>query len=414
MPPDSVLTVSRLAALLREVIEDNFLDVRVEGEISNFSTPASGHSYFCLKDENCQIRAVLFRPQARLLRFRPENGMHVVAAGRLSLYPQRGEVQFIVDRLEPQGVGSLQVAFEQLKARLAAEGLFDPARKRPLPSFPRTVGVVTSASGAAIHDILNVLRRRHAGVRILLRPVRVQGEGAAAEIAAAITDLNRHGEADVLIVGRGGGSLEDLWAFNEEAVARAIFASAIPVISAVGHEVDVTIADFVADLRAPTPSAAAEMVIRSRLELESHLDHLVLRLGGRMRGRLGLLRERTEGLARRLRSPAQTVAEWRRRREELERRLCRGMFHIQRGAEGRLALLSGRLDALSPLRTLSRGYAIAFEEKTGAAVRDASRLAPGDRVRLRFARGGALATVEEVLPEEGEGKALDSPPGRRP
>jgi exodeoxyribonuclease VII large subunit len=305
-----ILTVTRLAALLKEVVEENFAQVLVEGEISNFSVPASGHFYFSLKDESAQVRAVMFRSQARLLAFRPENGMQVILSGRVSLYPQRGEVQLVAERLEPLGIGSLQVAFEQLKTRLAGEGLFAEARKRPLPTFPRTVGVVTSATGAAIHDIVNVLRRRGAGLRLLLAPVRVQGDGAAAEIAAAIADHNRLGVADVLIVGRGGGSLEDLWAFNEEVVARAIHASAIPVISAVGHEVDFTIADFVADLRAPTPSAAAELVARSRLELEGHLDHLAQRLAGQMQGRLELLNERVTGLSRRLRSPRQQLQLW--------------------------------------------------------------------------------------------------------
>jgi exodeoxyribonuclease VII large subunit len=392
------LTVSRLCSLMREVLEDNFAQVVVDGEISNFTAASSGHFYFCLKDENAQVRAVLFRAQARALGFRPENGMSVTAIGRISLYTQRGEVQFIAESLQPLGVGNLQIAFEQLKARLAAEGLFDTSRKRPLPAYPKTVGVVTSGSGAAIHDIVNVLRRRQAGIRILLRPVRVQGEGAAAEIAAAIADFNRHGEADVLIVGRGGGSLEDLWSFNEEGVARAIFASAIPVISAVGHEVDVTIADFVADLRAATPSAAAEIVAKGRLELESHLDHLILRLCGRMHDRLGLLRERVAGLERRLRSPQQMVAQWRERESDLERRLLRTMAHLRRERDGRLGALAGRLDALSPLRTLSRGYAIAFSEKSGEAVREASTLNPGDRLRIRFSSGCARATVDEIEP----------------
>jgi exodeoxyribonuclease VII large subunit len=392
------LTVSRLCSLMREVLEDNFAQVVVDGEISNFTAASSGHFYFCLKDENAQVRAVLFRAQARALGFRPENGMSVTAIGRISLYTQRGEVQFIAESLQPLGVGNLQIAFEQLKARLAAEGLFDTSRKRPLPAYPKTVGVVTSGSGAAIHDIVNVLRRRQAGIRILLRPVRVQGEGAAAEIAAAIADFNRHGEADVLIVGRGGGSLEDLWSFNEEGVARAIFASAIPVISAVGHEVDVTIADFVADLRAATPSAAAEIVAKGRLELESHLDHLILRLCGRMHDRLGLLRERVAGLERRLRSPQQMVAQWRERESDLERRLLRTMAHLRRERDGRLGALAGRLDALSPLRTLSRGYAIAFSETSGEAVREASTLNPGDRLRIRFSSGCARATVDEIEP----------------
>jgi exodeoxyribonuclease VII large subunit len=391
-----MLTVSRLAALLKEVVEENFAQVLVEGEISNFSVPASGHFYFSLKDESAQLRAVMFRTQARLLPFRPENGMQVILSGRVSLYPQRGEVQLIAEKLEPRGIGSLQVAFEQLKNKLAGEGLFAEARKRPLPTFPRTVGVVTSATGAAIHDIVNVLRRRGAGLRVVLRPVRVQGDGAAAEIAEAIADHNRLKAADVLIVGRGGGSLEDLWAFNEEVVARAIHASAIPVISAVGHEVDFTIADFVADLRAPTPSAAAELVARSRLELEGHLDHLSQRLAGQMQGRLALLDERLRGFTRRLRSPRQQLLLWQQRHADLVRRLDRSMARRQQETEGRLATLAGRLDLLSPLRTLERGYAIAFAEKTGKAVLDAGTLARGDRLRLRFARGRASATVEET------------------
>jgi exodeoxyribonuclease VII large subunit len=391
-----ILTVTRLAALLKEVVEENFAQVLVEGEISNFSVPASGHFYFSLKDDGAQLRAVMFRSQARLLVFRPENGMRVILSGRVSLYPQRGEVQLVAETIEPRGIGSLQVAFEQLKNKLAGEGLFAEARKRPLPTFPRTIGVVTSATGAAIHDIVNVLRRRGAGLRLLLRPVRVQGDGAAAEIAEAIADHNRLGVADVLIVGRGGGSLEDLWAFNEEVVARAIHASAIPVISAVGHEVDTTIADFVADLRAPTPSAAAELVARSRLELEGHLDHLAQRLAGQMQGRLELLAERARGLTRRLRSPRQQLMLWRQRHADLARRLDRVIARRQQEAAGNLATLSGRLDLLSPLRTLERGYAIIFAEKTGKAVLNADTLAAGDRLQLRFARGRAAATVDEA------------------
>ena len=390
-----ILTVTRLAALLKDVVEENFTQVLVEGEISNFTVPASGHFYFSFKDEGAQMRAVMFRSQARLLAFRPENGMRVILSGRVSLYAQRGEVQLVVDTVEPRGVGCLQVAYEQLKKMLAAEGLFATERKRPLPVFPRTVGVVTSATGAAIHDIINVLRRRGAGVRLLLRPVRVQGDGAAAEIAEAIADHNRLGAADVLIVGRGGGSLEDLWAFNEEMVARAIHASVIPVISAVGHEVDTTIADFVADLRAPTPSAAAELVAKSRLELEGHLDHLAQRLAGQMQGRLELLGERLQGLRRRLRSPRQQLQLWQQRQADLARRLERAMARRQLEAQGRLATAAGRLDLLSPLRTLERGYAIAFAEKTGKAILDARTLGAGDRLHLRFARGRAVATIDE-------------------
>ncbi len=392
----SRLTVSRLVALLKETIEENFVEVLVEGELSNFAAPTSGHWYFSLKDDGAQLRAVMFRAQNRLLRFQPENGLRAVCRGRVSVYSQRGELQFIVDELEPLGTGSLQLAFEQLKARLAAEGLFAAERKRPLPLHPTTVGVVTSATGAAIHDILNVLGRRAAGLRVQLRPVRVQGEGAAAEIAEAIADCNRLGEAQVLIVGRGGGSLEDLWAFNEEVVARAIAASRIPVISAVGHEVDFTIADFVADLRAPTPSAAAELVVKSRLELEGHLDQLQLRLAGQVHRRLELWQERVDGLRRRLRSPLQDLKMERQRFQAFDARLLRAMDAWQRQRQGPLATLSGRLDSLSPLRTLERGYAIVLSEREGRAVRDGQTLACGERLRLRFAKGGARVQVEEV------------------
>jgi len=395
-PQASILTVSRLNLLLRELVEDNFMQVVVEGEISNFSTPASGHCYFSLKDADSQLRAVMFRSQSRLLGFTPQNGMQVICSGRVTLYTQRGELQMVVEKLEPKGVGSLQLAFEQLKSRLAAEGLFDAGRKRPLPAFPQTVGVVTSATGAAIHDILNVLRRRGAGVHVLLRPVRVQGEGAAAEIAEAIAELNRQGEADVLIVGRGGGSLEDLWAFNEEPVARAIFGSRIPVISAVGHEVDYSIADFTADLRAATPSAAAELVSKSRLELEGHLDHLLLRLAGQMRNRLDLCHQRLAGLLSRLRSPQQLLAHKRQRRDDLERRLRLAMERRLRDQGRQLAALADRLHSLSPLQTLGRGYAIVLDGKDGLAVRDAAVLRPGDEVKLRFQQGRATATILEV------------------
>lgn len=391
----TVLTVSRLNALLRDLIEDNFMQIWVEGEISNFSVPASGHWYFSLKDAESQVRAVMFRVQNRLLGFVPESGMRVVCRGRLSLYPQRGEVQLIVEGLEPRGVGGLQLAFEQLKNRLAAEGLFTVERKRPLPAFPRVVGVVTSATGAAIHDIIQVLRRRGAGVQVLLRPVRVQGEGAAREIAAAIAELNRQGEAEVLIVGRGGGSLEDLWAFNEEPVARAIHGSRIPVISAVGHEVDHTIADFAADLRAPTPSAAAEMVARGRLELEEHLDHLVLRLAAEMRRRVDFGRERLDGLRRRLRSPRESLALARQRQADLMCRLSLAMVRKQQERAWRLDALAARLNDLSPLRTLGRGYAI-VTRAGGEIVRDAGTLLAGERVELRFARGRVGARIEEV------------------
>ena len=396
--PQKILSVSRLNTLLKEIVEDNFVHVWVEGEISNFTPASSGHWYFSLKDENAQIRCIMFRAQARALVFRPENGTRVLCCGRVSLYTQRGDIQLIVEAMEAKGLGNLQLAFEQLKQKLMAEGLFDSHRKRPLPPFPQTIGVVTSATGAAIHDILSVLRRRGVGLRVLLRPVRVQGEEAAAEIAEAIADLNRQGEPDVLIVGRGGGSLEDLWAFNEEKVARAIHASGIPVISAVGHEVDVTIADFVADLRAPTPSAAAELVVKNRQELEGHVDQLILRLASQMSGRLHLLQERLDGLSRRLRSPAQALAMMRQQQENLSRRLERAMTRKLETSGSQFASTVARFDTLSPLKTLSRGYAIAFRDETGHIVRRAEELTPGDGLNLRFCEGGAKVRVEEILP----------------
>ncbi|MDT8423477.1 MAG: exodeoxyribonuclease VII large subunit [Desulfuromonadales bacterium] len=391
-----LLTVSRLNALLRDLVEENFMNVRVAGELSNFVSPVSGHWYFSLKDDSAQLRGVMFRGQNRQLRFRPENGMEVICVGRISVYPQRGELQLIVDELEPRGVGGLQLAFEQLKQKLAVEGLFSAGRKRPLPVFPETIGVVTSSTGAALQDILQILRRRGFGGRVLLRSVPVQGETAAGEIVAALADLNRHAQADVLIVGRGGGSLEDLWAFNEECVARAIAASKIPVISAVGHEIDYTIADFVADLRAPTPSAAAEMVSKSRLELESHLDQLTMRLSASLEGKLQRQRERFNDLTSRLRQPQSAL---RLRAEQLRMsvlRLREGARRQSTDATARLREASGRLDQLSPLATLARGYALVTTTKEGRGVRDASRLQPGDSVTLRFAAGRATATIDEV------------------
>ncbi|ORJ62898.1 exodeoxyribonuclease VII large subunit [Geothermobacter hydrogeniphilus] len=391
------LSVSRLVSLLQELVEDNFVEVLVEGELSNFSRPASGHLYLTLKDAEAQLRGVMFRSQARRLKFQPDNGMQVICRGRISVYRSRGELQLIIESIEPSGVGGLQLAFEQLKRRLAQEGLFAEARKRSLPAFPRRIGVVTSATGAAIRDILNILGRRSVGVEVLVRPVRVQGEGAEEEIAAGIADLNRCG-VDVMIVGRGGGSLEDLWAFNEEVVARAVHASACPVISAVGHETDWTICDFVADLRAPTPSAAAELVVRNRRELESHLDQLALRLAGQMRGRIQLLRERVTGLSRRLIPPQQQLQLQRSRFDHLQQRLYRSVASGLQMARQRLELSSARLDALSPLHTLARGYSIVFKHPGQTVVRHAADVGPGDKLRVRLAEGVLTVAVEESEP----------------
>ena len=389
----AVISVSSLVQLIQELVEDNFVEVLVQGELGNLSRPASGHFYFTLKDRQAQIRCAMFRGQARSLRFRPEDGMAVICRGRVSVYPQRGDLQLIVEGLEPEGIGSLQLAYEQLKEKLRQEGLFAEERKRRLPAFPATIGLVTSASGAAIQDILHVLRRRSAGVRVLLRAVRVQGVGAAEEIAAAIADLNAEGSSDVIIVGRGGGSKEDLWAFNEEIVARAIAASRKPIISAVGHELHFSIADLVADLRAPTPSAAAELVVQNRMELERHLDQVILRLAGQMRSRLTLLQSRLLGLEKRLKAPQELIRLERLQYQQQVSRLHQAMSALLEKRTNKFAVLSGRLDALSPLAVLARGYAIVSLLESGAVVQDAEQVRSGDSLQIRLARGRLLATV---------------------
>ncbi|HYS44260.1 MAG TPA: exodeoxyribonuclease VII large subunit, partial [Geobacteraceae bacterium] len=408
-------------------------------EVSNLAMPGSGHFYFTLKDAGAQLRCVMFRASARQLRFKPKDGMGLIVRGRMTVFEPRGDYQLIVEYLEPQGIGALQLAFVQLKERLAREGFFEESRKKPIPRLPQRIGIITSATGAAIHDILHVLDRRFANVEVLISPVKVQGEGAAQEIAGAIRDFNRYRDIDVMIVGRGGGSLEDLWAFNEEAVARAIFASRIPVISAVGHEVDFTIADFVADLRAPTPSAAAELVIKSKEELEAGLTALSHRLRIAMIHRLAVVSGELENLARSIKEPSMLLGRLAQQLDHLSERLsaaaregmvrraerlvffrnhlrlvtpavqverarelllsleARGENAIQRALDRSreaAAVSAGKLQSLSPLLTLSRGYAIACRLPDKSAVRDGRTLVPGDRLDLTFQRGGALCVVE--------------------
>ena len=282
LPFRYILTVSELTQEIKDIVELRFPDIWVEGEISNLRIPPSGHIYFTLKDDFSQIRAVLFKTQARTLRFVLEDGLHVICRGRLSVYERRGEYQLILAEVEPKGIGALQLAFLQLKDRLKREGLFDPAHKKPIPMLPQTIGIITSPTGAAIRDMLHIIHRRFENVHILLYPVRVQGEGASLEIAKAIQDFNKWMNVDVIIAGRGGGALEDLWSFNEEIVARAIYHSKIPIVSAVGHETDYTISDFVADLRAPTPSAAAELVVRDKREIKKTVHYLLEGLQNRI------------------------------------------------------------------------------------------------------------------------------------
>jgi len=419
----AVLTVSELTRRLQEVLEAQFPAVWVEGEISNFRPSAAGHAYFTLKDSESQLRAVLFRSRGRRVRFEPADGLHVLAFGAIEVYPQRGEYQMVVELLEPKGLGALQLAFEQLKARLQAEGLFDQARKRELPRFPRKIGVVTSPSGAAIRDILRVIGRRFGELHIVIAPCRVQGDGAAEEIAQGVRDLNLLGGVDVVIVARGGGSLEDLWAFNEEAVARAIAGSKVPVVSAVGHEVDYTIADFVADLRAPTPSAAAELVVRekqavvdslaqlrARLErlaarplrdLERRVDELTARLRREMRGELGRAEHRVALATRALRAsdPVTRLARDRHRLESLQARLVTALTRRRDRARYALQTAAGRLDSLSPLAVLRRGYSLT-RTSTGAIVHGPSQVRVGDAIRVLLQRGSLDARVTDTREQD--------------
>jgi exodeoxyribonuclease VII large subunit len=438
-----ILTVTELTVQVRDRLEAEFVEIWVEGELSNCRL-WNGHLYFTLKDSASQLRGFMFKSTLRYLKFQPGDGLRVVARGRVSVYEPKGEYQLVCEHLEPHGLGALQLAFDQLKQKLQKQGLFDAARKRPLPALPRKIGIVTSLEGAAIRDIVKVLRRRYANAHLVIRPVRVQGEGAPADIARGLLAVSRVRGVDVVIVGRGGGSIEDLWAFNEEVVARAIADSAVPVISAVGHESDVTIADFVADLRAPTPSAAAEIVVTRKDEFYSRIDGLRDRVAAAARARVQQLSRRvhltdsrpafgmfpgrvamrgrhaselTHRLARVIRA---TLAARARRVQQLERQLT--TFDAGRrladfrtrlvAVDGRLtsaairrhdrtrAKLSGtigRLETLSPLAVLGRGYAVCWNADRTLALRDASEAAPGDQVRVTLAKGQLDCEVRSTI-----------------
>ena len=388
------LTVSELSQKVKGVLDRELDAVWVVGEVSNFRVPPSGHLYFTLKDDKSQIAAVMFRSQGAALPFQPENGMEMLCLGRVGLYSVRGDLQLYVDSMEPRGQGSLHLAFEQLKKRLGEEGLFGLERKRSLPFLPRSIGIVTSLKGAALWDMLRVLRDRFPDRRVVIRPVRVQGEGAALEIAQGIAELGGSGLVEVMIVGRGGGSLEDLWPFNEEAVARAIFVCPVPIISAVGHEVDFTIADFVADHRAPTPTAAASMVVPRREELAEQTRALESRLIRVLRHRLEEDRERWERVVRRLMDPSRRLRENQLRLDELSLSLGRRFQNRLVRFKDRLAQAAGRLGVLSPLAVLERGYSIVHKMPESHIVRDSASIAVGDTLRLTFARGNSLCKVE--------------------
>lgn len=427
------VSVSELTARLRTIIEKEFFDVYVEGELSNFRRHSSGHWYFSLKDDAASLRCASFRMQNRMIRFIPEDGLHVIARGRLSIYDVRGEYQLIVEHLEPVGAGALQLALEQLKKRLADDGLFSAERKRPLPILPRCIGVVTSPTGAAIRDILRALKRRNEAVSVMIAPVRVQGDGASSEIARALRLLNSRKEVDAIIVGRGGGSTEDLSCFNDEVVARAIYNSRVPVISAVGHEMDITIADMVADLRASTPSAAAEMVASARGEMCARVAGLAEDARKALRYRLLALRSSLADLessrafdqvesrirgfsqriddagysmesaleatlkARRARHTTlalrlsetdlrRTMVAHRSRMVDLSQKLQAGARSIIDRRTERISLAAGKLESLSPLGVLARGYAIAFDSE-GRVIKRAADVSSGERVRVRVSDG---------------------------
>ena len=400
------LSVSELNARIKGLIESDPVlgSVYVRGELSNYKVYPSGHHYFTLKDAESSLRCVMFRSAASKLRFRPESGMRVTAWGRVAVYPRDGAYQLYCEGLMPEGAGDLQVAYEQLKAKLAAEGLFDPAHKKPIPHYPERIAVITSSAGAAVHDIIRVLRKRWPVAKVVLLPVRVQGVEAPPEIAGALRYANKYRVADVIITGRGGGSIEDLWAFNDERVARAIYASELPVISAVGHEPDVTIADFVADLRAATPSNAAELVAPDVSELRDAIRSASARLDQAI-GR-GLSQRRTaltELASRRvMQRPTGFIDQRRLELDSIRLRLdaaATGRLHRERQEFARLA---AKLDALSPLKVLGRGYSIALDAE-GRAVREAGQLKAGDKLDLRLSRGGAKCLVESVYGGEDNG-----------
>ncbi|MBI1319756.1 MAG: exodeoxyribonuclease VII large subunit [Candidatus Hydrogenedens sp.] len=441
-----IWTVSQLTRRIKSALESAIGSAWISGEISNWKVAASGHAYFTLKDADSQIDAVMFKGKLGRLRFEPESGLEVLAHGTISVYERRGNYQIVLDDMQPRGVGALQLAFEKLKRKLQDEGLFDAEHKKPLPLLPRRIGVVTSPTGAAIRDILNVLGRRFANLHVLLYPARVQGDGAAAEIAEGIRALDDYG-VDVMIVGRGGGSLEDLWPFNEEVVVRAVFDARTPIISAVGHEIDYALSDFAADVRAPTPSAAAELVVREQQALADQIGVLRSRLGSALAQRLDRTRYRLDAcrnsfvfrrpeelfrqqrmqlddLDLRLRdslldrsadararlerarsalrylSPGNQVQRAQERLTVLQRRLAQAGGAAPERARNRLHPLAARLHALSPLAILGRGYALAWKEPGRELVRGAGMLAPGDTLRLRFGEGEAEATVTNVKEQD--------------
>jgi len=455
LPERKIYTISELTELVRDLLESEFPSVWVQGEISNLRAAPSGHFYFTLKDASAQIRCVMFKIQSRFLKFRPEEGLQVIAWGRLSVYGPRGEYQLILDTMEPVGLGSLMLAFEQLKNKLASEGLFDPSRKKTIPEFPGTIGIVTSPRGAAVRDMIRILTRRFPAIRILVSPASVQGDRAPDEIVIGLKRLCEAGDVDVVIVGRGGGSVEDLWAFNDERVVRAVAECPLPVVSAVGHETDVTLTDFAADMRASTPSAAAELLVPDRRDLADRLAQLAARLRNAMSFSVGKRRDALQETLKRLYDPRRQLQDrritlddlivrlrnamlrlatelrsetstlvGRLRPEHLRRfillarqdneavadRLERAGREVMKDARGSVEGLCARLDALSPFAVLSRGYSITTRLDTGAVVTDSGSVKVEDQVRVRLHRGQLSCLVVGTQVDDGDrpGRQTDS------
>ena len=393
-----VYTVSELTRYIRQIIESSFPNLWVEGEISNFVLHSSGHMYFSLKDAGSVIQCAMFKRANERLKFKPKDGQKVICLGKISVYEPRGGYQLIIEEIEPKGIGALQLQFQQLKERLFKEGLFDQSHKVPIPHLPTKIGIVTSPTGAAIRDMLNIARRRYSNVEIIIYPVRVQGDGARDEIALAIRDFNKLKNIHVMIIGRGGGSLEDLWAFNEEVVARAIYDSEIPVISAVGHEIDYTIADFVADLRAPTPSAAAELVIPKKEDLvnsiktnTSRLKNALLNILDLMTHRLARLRESYA-----LKQPLKRLEQYEQMIDDLGKDMSIRLEHLVKMRFESLNLLTQKLEALSPLSILNRGYSISSRLSDGRIIKSIVDISAGDRIETKLGKGKFISKVEEV------------------
>ena len=395
---EKFFTVSQITRKIRASLEHNFSNISILGEISNVRTPGSGHVYLTLKDKSSQLQAVVFRNIANKIKFELKDGMEVISFGSVTVYEPRGQYQLIINKIEPKGIGALQLAFQQLKEKLVKEGLFDQAHKKPIPFIPQKIGVVTSPTGAAIKDILNIIDRRFANIEILIYPVKVQGESAAQEIAEAITELNALTDIDVIIAGRGGGSMEDLWAFNEEVVARSIYNSRIPVISAVGHEIDITIADLVADKRALTPSEAGELVVPRKDLLLDMLEKLNTRLLQSLTGKLRLSKERLVRVANSyvMRQPFDRLRRWQQRLDEFAQRLNINITHALNTEREKLSGIAGKLESLSPLNVLKRGYTITTRLEDNKSLREAKGLNKGDKIKTNFSKGSVISTTLSI------------------